>query len=111
MMDWTNSKPNARYWVLKLIKDNFHSGDKLVDTKLEASGDVVAQAFVTPQGKKLLIANKRNRAIDVALPAGTQNVTIATVDEASGDGEARVEQLNGSTLKLTPFAVNVVSLP
>ena len=26
MIDWKNGKPNARYWVLKLIKDNFHPG-------------------------------------------------------------------------------------
>ena len=28
MIDWVNGKPNARYWVLKLIRDNFHPGDK-----------------------------------------------------------------------------------
>ena len=32
MMDWTTNKPNARFWVLKLIKDNFHPGDKMVET-------------------------------------------------------------------------------
>ena len=26
MMNWENDKPNARFWVLKLIKDNFHPG-------------------------------------------------------------------------------------
>ncbi len=35
MMNWANNKPNARFWVLKLIKDNFHPGDKLVETKLD----------------------------------------------------------------------------
>ena len=34
MMNWENNKPNARFWVLKLIKDSFHPGDKLVETKL-----------------------------------------------------------------------------
>ena len=33
MIDYNNGKPNARYWVLKLIKDNFHPGDKLVADK------------------------------------------------------------------------------
>ncbi len=32
MMDWENNKPNARFWVLKLLKDSFHPGDKLVET-------------------------------------------------------------------------------
>ena len=26
MMDWRNGNPNARYWVLKLLKDNFLAG-------------------------------------------------------------------------------------
>jgi len=30
MIDWKNGKPNARYWVLSLLKDNFHAGDKPV---------------------------------------------------------------------------------
>jgi hypothetical protein len=34
MMNWENNKPNARFWVLKLIKDSFHSGDALVETRL-----------------------------------------------------------------------------
>ena len=63
MMDWTQNKPNARFWVLKLIKDSFHPGDKLVETSID-SGDVAAQAFVTPAGRKLLLANKRNRTVE-----------------------------------------------
>ena len=38
MMDWKNGKPNARYWVLKLIKDNFHSGDTLVNNRVQPTG-------------------------------------------------------------------------
>ena len=34
MIDWKNGKPNARYWVLSLLKDNFHPGDQLVATTL-----------------------------------------------------------------------------
>ena len=32
MMNWENGKPNARFWVLKLLKNNFGPGDKLVST-------------------------------------------------------------------------------
>lgn len=32
MMDWTNGKPNSRFWVLKLLIDEFALGDKLVET-------------------------------------------------------------------------------
>src|SRR5208283_787725 len=37
MMDWTTNQPNARFWVLKLIKDSFHPGDKLVETTVSSS--------------------------------------------------------------------------
>ena len=30
MIDWTTGKPNARYWVLKLLRDNFGPGNRLV---------------------------------------------------------------------------------
>jgi hypothetical protein len=109
MMNWVDNKPNARYWVLKLIKDNFHSGDTLVETKLDGanSGDVEAQAFITPAGHKLLLANKRNSAIDVPLPDGS--ATALTVDEQTGDGPARSVQPANGKIHLEPFAVTVVS--
>lgn len=113
MMDWTNGKPNARYWVLKLLKDNFHPGDKLVETTGGGNGfggdkQIAVQAFVTPTGKKLLILNKRMTAIDVTLPDGVSNATVSTVDDASGEGAARSAQQSGSTLHMEPFAVTVV---
>ncbi|HWA94346.1 MAG TPA: hypothetical protein VG844_07065 [Terracidiphilus sp.] len=110
MMNWQNNKPNARFWVLKLIHDNFHPGDKLVETKLDGtgSGDVSAQAFDTPRGHKLLLVNKRNHEIEVALPPGGQ-MTALTVDESTGDGPAQSETVPNGTAKLAPFAVTVVS--
>jgi hypothetical protein len=110
MMDWKNGKPNARYWVLKLLKDNFHPGDTLVSTKVESGRDFTAQAFLTPSGKKLLLVNKRNRTVDVALPKDIQMSTLSTVDEASGEGPARTSQPQGETLQLAPFAVVVAGL-
>lgn len=111
MMDWRTSKPNARYWVLKLLIDNFHPGDKLVDTQFANDGtpDVEVQAFTTPQGKKLLIVNKRNRSIDITLPQEASNAKLATIDEASGEGAARISQASGTTLTLAPFAVTVAT--
>jgi hypothetical protein len=111
MIDWKNSKPNARFWVLSLLKDNFHPGDQLVATALSSHSDIAAQAFVTPAGKKLLLINKRNRVIDVKLPDGAQNANLLTVDEASGEGAARSSKEEGTHLSLAPFAVAVVSLP
>ena len=32
LVDWITGQPNARYWVLKLIHDNFGPGDKQVES-------------------------------------------------------------------------------
>jgi hypothetical protein len=111
MIDWKNGKPNARFWVLSLLKDNFHPGDQLVTTKLSSHSDIAAQAFVTPAGKKLLLINKRNRVIDVTLPADAQNVSLLTVDAESGEAAARSSKHDGGHLSLAPFAVSVLSVP
>jgi hypothetical protein len=112
MMNWESNKPNARFWVLKLIKDNFHPGDTLVDTSLDVEGvdssGVEAQAFITPAGRKLLLANKRDQPISVVLP-GADKATALTVDEQTGDGPARTVQPANGKIKLEPFAVTVVS--
>ena len=111
MMDWTNNKPNARFWVLKLIKDSFHPGDQLVETKLggrHGGGDIAAQAFVTQTGRKLLLANKRSQATEVLLP-DADHATALTVDEQTGDGPARSVKVDHGAIHLEPFAVTVVS--
>ena len=92
MMDYNNGKPNARYWVLKLIKDQFHPGDKLVaekESKDNGPSDVVVQGFITPQGKKVLLVNKTNSEKTVTLPSDLQISTFLTVDEETGDEPPR----------------------
>jgi Glycosyl hydrolases family 39 len=107
MMDWVTNKPNARYWALKLIKDNFHPGDKLVETSV-GSRDLSAQAFITPAGHKLLLVNKRNREMEIGLGAAS-NATAAVVDVQSGEGPARSVSVADGKIALEPFAVAVVS--
>lgn len=110
LMDWTTNKPNARFWVLKLIKDSFHPGDKLVDTNMDgsSSADVEAQAFLTTSGHKLLLVNKRNHTVDVKLP-NAQNASGEAVDESTGDGPAHNVKPHDGEITLDPFAVSVVS--
>lgn len=110
MIDWKNGKPNARYWVLKLIKDNFHPGDQIVQTDSSDNSVVTAQALVTKSGRKLLLVNCRNRDVDIRLPVEASHGTLATVDEASGEGPARTAQLGGPAVHLSPFAVAVADL-
>ena len=115
MMDYNNGKPNARYWVLKLIKDNFHPGDKLVAEKETGEdsnepSDVIVQGFITPQGKKVLLVNKANDNKTVVLAPELQNASILTVDEESGDEAPRAVKPEGANLQLRPFAVAVLTL-
>jgi hypothetical protein len=110
MMNWENNQPNARFWVLKLIKDSLHPGDSLVETTLQGdeSANLVAQAFLTPSGHKLLLANKRNHSLEVPLP-DSASATALTVDLSTGDGPARPVKPVDGKIKLEPFAVTVVS--
>jgi hypothetical protein len=110
MMDWKDGKPNARYWVLKLIKDNFHPEDRMIKTDPGSSSDFTVQGFVTPAGKKLLLVNKRDRVVEVNLPAGTSASSLATVDEASGESPARMTHPQGAVIRLSAFAVAVAAI-
>jgi hypothetical protein len=111
MIDYDNGKPNARYWVLKMIVDNFHPGDRLVTTVPSSGGDedqLYVQGFMTPRERKILLVNKTNLAKTVGIPEGFANARFVTVDEATGDDAPRKGQLSGTTLTLAPFAVTVL---
>ena len=110
MIDYNNGKPNARYWVLKLIKDNFHPGDTLAANpeRLFGSPEVDIQGFVTPQGRKVLLVNKTNSEKTVKLSSELQSASTLTVDEETGDNEPRAGKVEGAELKLAPFAVTVL---
>ncbi len=113
MMNYNTAKPNARYWVLKLIKDQFHPGDKLVaekESKDNGPSDVVVQGFITPQGKKVLLVNKTNSEKTVTLASDLQNSTFLTVDEETGDEAPRGGKSEGASFKLAPFAVSVLNV-
>jgi hypothetical protein len=111
MMNYNTGKPNARYWVLSLLKDNFHPGDKLATTSSSDRGaGIEGQAFLTPLGKKLLMVNKRNREIEVTLPHGFEHASVATVDEDSADDHPRRGISDGPLIKLLPFSVAVLAV-
>src|SRR6185312_4557796 len=100
-------KPNARYWVLKLIKDNIHAGDKLVSTGIEANGngDMHAQAFTNGKSKMVLILNKRNHATTLKLPKEFDGAKVSIIDAASGDNAAIESTVKGESIEMKPFAV------
>jgi hypothetical protein len=107
MVNWKNGTPNARYWVLKLLKDNFGPGDKLVRSTFDGR-DIIAQAFITPAGRKILLINPRNKEIKIKLPPRIKGTAIA-VDVNTTDGLEQM-QLTGNTVTLKPFAVEVIVL-
>jgi hypothetical protein len=114
MIDWTNGKPNARYWILKLLKDNFGPGDKLMATDSGFAGatdpDLEVQGYQTRTGRKLLLINKRNAPRIVNLPAEAQGADMDKVDLSTGDNPPQSTKINGTSVTLTPFEVAVVQL-
>ena len=112
MMNWDNGKPNPRYWVLKLIRDNFVPGDKIVQTKsFSMNHPVYAEGFVNAEGKrKVLLVNLRNNDVDVRIP-GSKGGSEQFVDEVTGENPPRTESLGNETVSLKGFSVTVVNLP
>jgi hypothetical protein len=110
MIDYNNGKPNARYWVLKLIKDNFHPGDRLVGRKSDEPRGVMEQGFVTREGKKVLLVNKSNSEKTIMLGSDFKSAASLTVDEETGDGEPRSGLVKNGEVKLAPFAVTILEL-
>jgi hypothetical protein len=104
MVDWKTGNPNARFRVLQLIHDHLAPGDRLVQT-MGASGDTLAQAFVTPRGRALLLVNKRNLKTTVRLRAGWEDAEVSIVDSSAAP---RTVPLEGAAVELAPFAVVVI---
>jgi hypothetical protein len=109
MMNWKTGNPNARFWVLKLLKDNFETGNKLVMTNSN-SPDVLSQAFITNEGRKLLLINKRDKEIQLELPAEVSGADLYSVDTSAQDKEATKSIIVGNVVTLKPFAVAVIKL-
>jgi len=110
MLDWNTGKPNARYWVLKLLRDNFSPGDQLLDTD-DSPSQFRAQAFVTRDGsRKLLLVNKRDRPIELQIPGAT-GARESHVDTKTSATPPSSSPLASDKLTLAPFSVSVLTLP
>src|SRR5580658_6007202 len=109
MINWKTGKPNARYWVLKLIHDNLGPGDALVNTDIVGDG-LVAQGFVTERGKRVLLINRSNRAITLGLSREYQGTKLIVVDPSTKDDEPASRVIGGKEVELKPLAVGVIAL-
>ena len=109
LSDWNTGQPNARYWVLKLLRDNFGPGDRLVETD-GSSPFFMAQAFLTQGGsRKILIANKRDRRLEVHIP-GAAGARVQYVDQTTGFHPPASTRLTEDNLALAGLAVAVLEL-
>jgi len=108
MINWVNGNPNARYWVLKLLIDNFGPGDRLVTTG--TIGNIDCQAVITKKGKRILLINKMNKEVPVVLPAEAKGSTARSVDTSTRENPPASTQLTDGTITLKPFSVTVVTL-
>jgi hypothetical protein len=109
MVDWTNGQPNARFWVLKLLRDNFGPGDKLIATDC-SSPYVYAQAFLTFDGKrKLLLVNERNRTFSVTLNQNLANGQITYVDQTTAYHSPVSARSSSTQVDLGGYSVTVVT--
>jgi hypothetical protein len=109
MLDWNTGEPNVRYWALKLLRDNFGPGDKMVETSVSVP-NVYGQAWLGKDGKRrLLLVNQRAKEVEIILPAA--KLHVQTVGRSTGSRPPVVRTLEGDKLKLEGFDVSVVTFP
>jgi hypothetical protein len=108
MLDWKTGQANARYWVLKLLRDNFAPGDQLVDASVSLP-HVIAQAFVQPGGtRRLLLINKRDRPLELKI-SGAAGCREVHVDLKTGSNPPSSSLLSSDTLVVGGFSVSVLT--
>ena len=112
MINWKTGAPNGRYWVLRLLHDNFGPGDKFVGSELKGNDPnadaITQQAVVTSKGNRLLLVNKRNRPVKLVMPRELVGSKLSVVDPSTGDEKPAVSTVTGSPIELKPFAVAVI---
>lgn len=110
LLDWKTGKPNARYWVLLMLHDNFNPGDRLMDTRIDLAS-VFAQGFITADGKhKILLINKRDRNVEVSLPGTTGGLEVH-VDQVTGFNPPASALVKADRVDLRGLSVMVVTMP
>lgn len=108
LVDWNTGAPNARFRVLELLKSNFGPGDKLVATS-SGSPYVYALGAIGRKGEhKVLLVNKRDREMQIALPH--QARTIQFVDQTTKSAPPETQQVDSDTVRLRGFGVAAVTL-
>lgn len=68
------------------------------------------QGFITPDGRKALLVNKRDSDRPVKLSSELVGALLFTVDEGTDDESPRTATVDGDELEMASFAVTVLKL-
>lgn len=116
LVNWDTGEPNARYWVLKLLRENLGPGDKLLAAESytvlqpDPSPQLYFQGFISSEGKrKVLLVNKRERAVHVEIN-GAAGGQIESVDESTASSP-RPHPLDHNSINLPSLGVAIVTMP
>jgi hypothetical protein len=110
MVDWETGKPNARFWVLRLVKDNFGPGDKIVDTTSDVA-NVYALPVITRSGKhRILLVNKSESEAAFAVP-GAAGAQMEYVDMTTDPRPSASAHLASDKVILGGYSVAVITFP
>lgn len=109
MLDWSTGKPNARYWVLKLLRENFGPGDTLVAIRTQIPY-VYSMAVITKNGeRRLLLVNKEGRPTSLTVTGATGG-SEQFVELGNAFGPAVSKSVASDSITLGGYAVAVVTL-
>ena len=108
MINYVTGEPNARFWVLKLLRNHFGPGDRLVETKA-ANDDLSVQAFETTRGRCILVINKHLKPATLKLPLDFKATHIAFVAPSTGDHAPAVAPITKGEVELEPNEVAVIT--
>jgi len=116
LVDWDTGIPTARYWVLRLLKDNFGPGDGLIGPPAytvlypNPAPNLYSQGFISAKGlRKILLVNKRGTSVRVVAD-GARGGTLQVVDQTTV-GLAGQRPMASDSIDLGGYAVAVVTLP
>jgi len=106
LIHWETGEPNAVYRVVKLLKEEIPPGAQLLQTRTHGRS-IEAQAFMTPQGRKLLLINKTAQQVQVT-PGALSDGTVKSVDMTTRSAAPR-EYVLEADLVLQPQSVTLIS--
>jgi len=108
MMNYVTGDPNARFWVLKLLKDHFGPGDRLVETR-DGDDNLRVQAFETAHGRCILVVNKRLKSATLKLPSNFKAAHVEYVAPSTEDHPPVTGSITDNAIELEPNEVAIIT--